>query len=112
VALELALVRWIFDNDEHFLKSSGIQPWPEVDNYQQDIDEDRMTNLFSQGDYFENVPEHAYLSIDTSSTYPPLTDEVFESQVREELTTQIENFLTFSTKNELFHFISKILNNN
>jgi hypothetical protein len=103
--------RWIFDNDEHFLRSCGIQPWPDYDNWYHDRptwDEERKMELFSTAEMMNEI-QHAFLNdnVTPSVQFPELTQQDFESEVRMSLMETIEDYLTFSTKADLMKFINE-----
>lgn len=122
-------IPWIFDDDEHFLKACGITTYPEYEHdctirEEQRIKEFMTSALDLFGDEFvyydENPNEDPFgydmLAHTENDSLPPMDEveekdeEVYQLDVRAQLANAIDEFLSFSTKEQLLKFIDSQLN--
>lgn len=108
------MARWIFEDDDHFLRCLGIIPWPDYKYYKDAIMEDRMEQIykdFQNSDEAFSVTDNTggFESIDPSIQSPELDESNYRFEVKQNLATAIQEFLTFSDSTELLKFITKYI---
>lgn len=121
------MVRWIFDNDEHFLKSCGITPYPEYQDDCDELEKERVKNFMStllnehgaEFAYFDEYPQEDPFGYDMLahgeespilSLDEQLDEEQYKLDVMSQLSTAISEFLTFSNEEALLKFVKSQLN--
>lgn len=66
------MVKWIFEDDEHFLRAIGVEPWPEADEYKKLTGVSILTNEL---DYNDNPYADAELEDNLFLDPPSWTDD-------------------------------------
>lgn len=103
-------MRWIFEDDEHFLRSLGIKPWPDYDYYQENIMEDRMNEIYenyqSDDSTYPEIELSSFETITPSIQLPEMDEADYQREVRQSLASDIQQFLSFSTPKDLLNFIT------
>ncbi len=114
-------IKWIFDDDEHFLKSCGIEHYPTYEEDVLKLTEERAKEIMTKFnefntdlDYFDEVPtEDPFMYDAIPSDIPdPLNQEELDYQleVKIQLANAIAEFLVFGTKQDLLNFINSQTN--
>lgn len=121
-------IRWIFDNDEHFLKSCGIEPYNDYETDCNILEQKRIKEFMStmlnefgtELSYFDEYPTEDPFGYDMSAHLDdglPYMDEIdkaeednYKLEVMHQLSTAITEFLSFSTKADLLKFIDSQIN--
>ncbi len=106
--------------DDFLLRLFYISPWSDADNYK----ENKIMTLFQEDepdfDYYDEYPEedpfisNSYpqsvddlLSVDPGIQYPDMTEETYRIEVTSQLITLLQEFLSFSSREDLIKLIEK-----